>query len=358
MSTMSTHGRPGDDQSMSGLTSERIAATVDRAARAGFAGVVRVDAGNSILHESAHGLADRGHIIPNTVDTRYAAASALKGCTALTVMSLVQSGLLALDTRVVSILDEATSFVDPVVTVHHLLSHRSGLGEYCEEIDASQGIDPDAAAPKSPPCALDCPSSILTVMDGVTARSEPGAEFRYNNAGYAVLALLAECVTGTSFAELVERRVFAPAGMAMSGVLRYDELSGDVAVGYRERTGLRTNVHAVPNQGIGDGGLFTTAADMVLFWQALEAGALVDPDLVETMTRPHGCTRRGTPYGLGFWLDPTTDAITLEGYDTGISFRSVHRPSTAITWTVASNWTDGAWPLADELALLTDVEST
>jgi hypothetical protein len=71
------------------------------------------------------------------------------------------------------------------------------------------------------------------------------------------------------------------------------------------------------------------------------------------MTSAQGQTPRGTPYGLGFWLDPTTDAVSLEGYDSGISFRSVHRPSTGVTWTVASNWTDGAWPLADELALLT-----
>ncbi len=338
---------------MSSFTSERIAAAVDRAARDGFAGVVRVDVDHSILHASAHGLADRAHAIANTVDTRYAGASALKGCTALVVMGLVQSGLLALDTSVVSIIDEATSFVDAAVTVRHLLSHRSGIGEYCVEIDAGRVPDPDATEPGPAPCSLDHPSAILTVMAGVAARSEPGTEFQYNNAGYVVLALLAERVAGTPFVELVERRVLAPAGMANSGILSYDELSGDVAIGYRERTGLRTNVHAVPNRGLGDGGLFTTAADMVLFWQALADGTIVDADLVEMMTTPHGRTPRGTRYGLGFWLDPNTDAVTLEGYDIGISFRSVHRPSTATTWTVASNWTDGAWPLADELLLLT-----
>ncbi|MGE0308901.1 MAG: serine hydrolase domain-containing protein, partial [Acidimicrobiia bacterium] len=184
------------------------------------------------------------------------------------------------------------------------------------------------------------------------ARSAPGVMFQYNNAGFALLALLAEHVAGMPYVDLVQRHVFTPAGMSHSAVLRYDELDGDVAVGYMERDGLKTNVHAVPNCGIGDGGLFTTVADMVRLWQALDNGILVSTDIVSLMTSPHGRTPHGIPYGLGFWLDPVTDAVTLEGYDHGISFRSVHRPSTAVTWTVASNWTDGAWPLADELELL------
>ena len=50
-------------------------------------------------------------------------------------------------------------------------------------------------------------------------------------------------------------------------------------------------------------------------------------------------------YGLGFHLGETTDAVWLEGYDAGVSFSSLHQPSTAITYTVISNWSDGAWPI-------------
>ncbi len=351
---MPTRRPPADDACMSGSTNERIATVVDRAARAGFDGVVRVDVVGTVEHASAHGLADRAHSIPNTIDTRFAGASALKGCTALTIMSLVQAGTLTLDTSVRSILPDCESFVAPAVTVRHLLSHRSGLGEYCDELDTSPPTGPGSASRGlRAQCSIEQPAAIIALMARTPARSAPGVEFRYNNAGYVVLALLAETVTGTPFVELVDRQVFAPAGMSRSAILSYDELDGDVAVGYLERTGLRTNVHAVPNRGVGDGGLFTTAADMVRLWSALTNGTLVDREVVSIMTTPQGQSRRGTPYGLGFWLDPTTDAVTLEGYDHGISFRSVHRPSTAVTWTVASNWTDGAWPLADEMALLT-----
>jgi hypothetical protein len=51
-------------------------------------------------------------------------------------------------------------------------------------------------------------------------------------------------------------------------------------------------------------------------------------------------------YGLGFWLRPTGDAVYLEGYDAGVSFRSVHNPVTGVTHTVVSNWSDGAWPVS------------
>lgn len=329
---------------------EAIALAVDAAARAGFVGVVRVDIADTVVHESAHGFADRAHSVPNDVDTRFAGASALKACTALTVMSLVESGAVALETCVRSVLPDCP-FVDPTVTVRHLLSHRSGIGEYCEEIDTS-GSSGHTATPGVAQCAIEEPSAILTLMAGTPARATPGSEFHYNNAGYVVLALLAEVLTGSTFVELVERHVFVPAGMVRSGILRYDALDGDVAIGYRERTGLRTNVHAVPNRGIGDGGLFTTAADMVRFWHALDVGVLVSSETVSLMTTAHGHTPRGTPYGLGFWLDAANDAVTVEGYDWGISFRSVHRPSTEVTWTVASNWTDGAWPLVEQLEVI------
>jgi hypothetical protein len=55
-------------------------------------------------------------------------------------------------------------------------------------------------------------------------------------------------------------------------------------------------------------------------------------------------------YGLGFWLDQSSDVVILEGSDAGVSFRSVHDPGRKITHTVISNTSDGAWPIARLLA--------
>ena len=72
----------------------------------------------------AYGMADRGHGIPNTVDTRFAIASGTKGLTALAVMSLVEDGTLELATPARSLLGDDLPLIDDDVTVEHLLAHR------------------------------------------------------------------------------------------------------------------------------------------------------------------------------------------------------------------------------------------
>jgi hypothetical protein len=63
------------------------------------------------------------------------------------------------------------------------------------------------------------------------------------------------------------------------------------------------------------------------------------------MTRRVSVSEADNSYGLGFWLHSTTDAVMLEGYDAGASFRSSHRPSTGTVWSVLANTSEGAWPL-------------
>ena len=98
-----------------------------------FSGVVRVDRGGEIEFAQAYGWAHRGHGIANTLDTQFAIASGAKGLTALTVVSLVEEGLLELATRARSVLGEDLPLIDDGVTVEHLLAHRSGIGDYLDE---------------------------------------------------------------------------------------------------------------------------------------------------------------------------------------------------------------------------------
>jgi hypothetical protein len=70
---------------------------------------------------------------------------------------------------------------------------------------------------------------------------------------------------------------------------------------------------------------------------------------VKEMVRPRSHAGRKR-YGLGFWLDASTEAVILEGMDAGVSFRSTHDPRAELTYTVVSNTTDGAWPIARHLA--------
>jgi CubicO group peptidase (beta-lactamase class C family) len=305
--------------------------------------VVRVDRGTETVVEKAYGLAHRGHGVPNETRTRFAIASGVKGMTALTVASLVEDGTLDFATTARSVLGADLPLIGDDVTIEHLLAHRSGIGDYFDE-DA--GHDLTAHVMPVPVHELATTEQYLAVLDGHPAKFLAGERFSYCNGGYVVLALIAERASGTAFHELVVERVCTPAGMPDTAFLRSDELPGGTALGYLQADGLRTNVLHLPVRGSGDGGIYTTAADVWALWSAFFAATIVSAGMVSEMTRPRSdVPEQSRRYGLGFWLHESEDTAILEGYDAGVSFRSLHDPRTDTTCTVVSNWTDGAWPV-------------
>jgi CubicO group peptidase (beta-lactamase class C family) len=323
------------------------------AASTGFSGVIRVDRGGRVAFAKAYGLAHRGCLIPNTLDTRFGIASGTKGLTALVIAALAEEGRLELATTARSVLGEDLPLIDDDVTVEHLLAHRSGIGDYFDE-DAVESMT-DYVLPV-PVHQLAETSDYLAVLDGHRQQFAPGERFAYNNSGFVVLALMAERVSGTSFAELVRTRVCEPAGMRDTAFLRSDEPSARTALGYLDAAGLRTNVLHLPVRGSGDGGIYTTAADISALWAAIYAGRIVPRSRVAALTCPHSeVPADSARYGLGFWLRPTGDAVVLVGGDAGVSFQSAHDPGTGTTHTVLSNTTQGAWALCRRLRELLDV---
>jgi CubicO group peptidase (beta-lactamase class C family) len=329
------------------LPMSELARTLDAiAVETGFSGVFQFDRGAHIDVAKGYGLADRGYDIPNTIDTRFALASGAKGLTALTIVGLVEDGVLELATTARSVLGTDLPLVRSDVTVEHLLAHRSGIGDYLDEeadVDVDDYLMPVAVH------ELATTEQYLAVLDARPPKFAPDERFSYCNSGYVVLALIAERATGTPFHDLVQERVCAPAGMHDTAFLRSDELVGNVARGYVEVDGgWRTNVFHLPVRGSGDGGIYSTVGDVRSLWKAVFAGRIVSTGWVAEMVRPRSEaeTKR---YGLGFWLSPGSDAVILEGMDAGVSFRSVHDPRSDTTHTVISNTTEGAWPIARAL---------
>ncbi len=322
------YGQPVDPQDIDAL-----------ATRTGFSGVFAVDRAGQVEFARAYGLANRAWSVPNEVGTRFGLASGAKGFTALTVLSLIADDALDLTTPARSVLGGDLPLIGDAVTIEHLLSHRSGIGDYVDEEAVHDITDYVLRVPVH---QLASTEAYLAVLDGYPAKFPPGERFAYCNSGYVVLALIAERVSGVPFADLVRDRVCAPAGLADTGYLRSDELPGGVAVGYLG-DGPRTNVFHLPVLGSGDGGIYSTAADVSALWRALFAGRIVPPRWVAEAMRP-----RSDRYGLGFWLG-AGGIVYLAGYDAGVSFRSRHDPATATTWTVVSNTSNGV-PIARALA--------
>ena len=211
--------------------------------------------------------------MPNTTDTRFAIASGVKGLTALTVVSLIERDSLRLSTTARSVLGTDLPLIGADVTVEQLLAHRSGIGDY---VDEEAGHDITDYTLTVPAQELATTEQYLAVLAGHPAKFAPGERFSYCNAGYVVLALIAERVSGVPFGELLRDRVAIPAGMRDTEFLRSDELPGRTATGYLPIEGRsRTNVFHLPVLGSGDGGIYSTAADISAFWQSLFAERIV-----------------------------------------------------------------------------------
>ena len=317
------------------------------AAEEQFSGVVRVDVGDDVVLARSYGLANRAFDVPSALESQFGIASGTKGLTALTVVSLLAEGRLDLATTARSVLGGDLPLIADDVTVEQLLAHRSGIGDYLDE-DTDREIEEYVMS--VPVHELRTTEQYLRVLDGHKRKFAPDDRFSYCNGGYVVLALIAERVTGTSFDELVDRRVCVPAGMVDTEFLQSDELPGRAAVGYLDAQGLRTNVLHLPVRGSGDGGIYSTAGDVHALWGAVFSGRIVPNHWVAQMVRPRSeVPSQSMRYGLGFWLHPSNDTVMLHGFDAGVSFRTVHDPVKRITHTVMSNTSRGAWPITRHL---------
>jgi CubicO group peptidase (beta-lactamase class C family) len=324
-------------------------AAIDTAAqKRSFTGVLAVDVGAERRYERVAGYAHRALRVANTPTTRIAIASGSKTFTALAVLRLVEEGVLRLDTRARTILGSDLPLIDDAVTVEHLLTHSSGIGDY---LDEEADWDPEDYVLPVPVHVLAETEAFVPVIDGFPQSFEPGARFAYCNGGYIVLALIAQRAGGREYHDLVDEEVVARAGLEKTSFLRSDELPSDAALGYLFEEGDRTNLLHLPVRGNGDGGIYSTADDLHAFWGALTAGRIVREETVAEMIRPRfDVPEEGLRYGMGVFLGATGPQLIMEGYDAGVSFRSTHNPRTATTVSVLGNSSEGAWPLVHTLA--------
>lgn len=314
---------------------------LERLADAGdFSGVVGVTRNGTRLVELARGFADRtdGRLI--RLDTRFGIASVTKGLTALTVASLIESGQLGYDTTLRSLLPYDLPLVDPAVTIEHLLSHTSGVGDYLDEETLG---DIDDYVMDLPVHRLAKPADYLALLDGHPQRSSPGSRFAYNNGAYVMLSIAAELAGDASFYDLVQKRILDPAGMAGTSFVRSDRLPANTAIGYLADG--RSNVLHLPVRGAGDGGAYSTLADLDALWRSLFAGRIVPLAVVERLVEARTDVEKKRRYGLGFWLRPDRDTAILEGMDAGVSCRTAYDRLSGLSYTVISNTSSGIWPI-------------
>lgn len=235
------------------------------AARDAFSGVVLIAREGMPLLSRAWGLADRGLSVPNRADTKFNVGSIGKAFTRAAVMDLVRSRRLRLEDTVASILPSVKVPSSDRITIGDLLEMRSGMGDFFGPLY-------DATA-KSRLRRL---SDFLPLFENQPLRFAPGKGRAYSNAGFVVLGLVIEKISGKPYWDFVSERVFEPAGMMDTGPWGPDELVVNRATGYtrREDESWRTNVYAMPGRASSAGGVFSTAGDLLRFLQALSSGRI------------------------------------------------------------------------------------
>jgi CubicO group peptidase (beta-lactamase class C family) len=275
------------------------------------------------VFEVCVGAADRGSGTPVSPATRFGIASVTKMFTACAVVSLVRDGLVDFTTPVVDVLraDRRPRTLRPDVTVHHLLCHTSGIADYFEEDEDSPAYLPDYADlwRERPSYTVTRPADFLPMFGDLPPYRPPGECFQYSNAAYLVLGILLEELTGLPFTDVVQQRVFDPAGMTSSGFFRFDEPVRDVAVGYWRagpESPWRSNIYSVPVIGGADGGAFCTARDLDTFLRAYADGTLLAPFTDLVLTRH---ADRGDGWGEGYGVHLYPDGrIGHGGGDPGV----------------------------------------
>ncbi len=245
-----------------------------------------------VVYKKAFGMADLEAGVPATPATNFRLASVTKQFTAMAVLVLVDEGRLALDARLTDLFPDFPAY-GQAIAVRHLLTHTSGLIDYEDLIPDTTTIpvkDHD----------------VLTSMRGQDSTYfEPGSQFRYSNSAYAVLAMVVERVSGQSFAAFLADRIFEPLGMA--GTVAFEDGLSTVpkrAFGYAGDEGRFTrNDQSLTSAVLGDGGVYSSVEDLLLWYRALDEGRLLSAPLMAEVFTPAENTRHdGAGYGFGWFV--------------------------------------------------------
>ncbi|WP_054950176.1 serine hydrolase domain-containing protein [Numidum massiliense] len=313
-----------------------------------FSGVVLVKDHNESIAKVTFGYANRAERISNNITTRFGIASGCKLFTAIGICQLVERGIISFQSQLSDCLHiEFPTFAGDV-TIHHLLTHSSGIPDYFDE-DVMD--DYEDLWKERPMYAIRKLQDFLPLFANAPMMFKPGERFHYNNAGYIILGLIIEEHTGLSFSDYIDKNVFEPSGMAQSGYFSLDRLPGNTALGYiDEKDGTwRTNSYAIPVKGGADGGAFVTAPEMVKLWEALVDRKLLSEELTDVLLTPHIHEEGNEYYGYGVWIRKKDDDIFkyhVMGYDPGVSFHSSFYPASGTKSVVASNKSIGAYKVS------------
>lgn len=254
-----------------------------------FQGVVLVAKGDSLLHHQAYGKYDLSTGASNQLGTQFLIGSLTKSVVAVAIMQLVEQGKIDLSAPIKQYIPELKSSIADGVTVHHLLKQQSGLNQFIEDCTEIEVMD--ISSPE-----------LIAIINKARSAFEPGKKFAYSNLNYNLLGILMERVTGLSYPDYMQQKVFAPLGLQATGIERLSNIPTNKAVGYRTMNGIFRPIQNVTSYALGTGDIYSTAADLFKWGQALHKGLLVSEESRRRLF--DGGNEDWGYYGYGFRIQP------------------------------------------------------
>ena len=253
-----------------------------------FGGVVLVSKGDKIIYQKSFGQANQSWQQANTLDTRFQIGSVTKSFTALLVLQQVAQGKIELNQTIDHYFPDYPKEVAQKITVHHLLSHTSGMPHYRAFKNYRKTLLPLEYSKQA----------YVDKFKNKPLRFEPGKRFGYSSFGYYLLGIILEKVTQKTYNQLLQENIFNPAQMTHSSM---DDgfIKTKQATAYRYNFNQGKYAHAEyrhPSTSYSTGGIFSTARDLFRFQRHLLQGKLLPSKYQQLLFKVNKA-----PYGYG-WL--------------------------------------------------------
>jgi len=252
-----------------------------------FQGSVLVAAGGEIVLSEGFGKADIEADRDNTPETKFLIGSITKSFTAIAILQLEEQQKLGVDDPITMHLPQYDFPGWPEITIHHLLSHTSGIPDCLSSPEFHSLIGREVS-----------PEDLIELVSDRPIEFEPGARYRYSSTGFILLGMIIERLTDRSWDSCISEYICDQIGMNSTGVMYDYESRNDFAVGYNQQPNQMPvrSIAIHPSVGYSAGALASSVEDMFLFDQALYSSDLLSPTSLQKMFTPH------TPeYGYG-WI--------------------------------------------------------
>jgi CubicO group peptidase (beta-lactamase class C family) len=241
----------------------------------GFSGSVLVSRGGETLFARGYSLANIDHQVPNTPRTKFRIASITKQFTAMAVLILAEQGKLKLDDPIGKYIESAPKPWEKV-TIHHLLTHTSGIYNYTADPRYPEML----AQPETVP-------SLIARFKDRPLDFPTGEKFSYCNSGYILLGAVIEKVSSMSYEAFLTRAIFGPLGMKDTGYDHSETIFPHRAAGYeRAGNGLKSADYVHMSQPFSAGALYSTVEDLARWDRALNDEKLISKESYTRMYTP------------------------------------------------------------------------